>query len=79
MKISCKEFELELKHPFSIAKFTRTSTPLLLLKVNYEGFTGFGEASMVPYMGENVETATAFLKKLDLIQFSFPFNMQKII
>ena len=32
MKISCKAFELELKHPFSIAKFTRTSTPILLLK-----------------------------------------------
>ena len=65
MKISCKEFELELKHPFSIAKFTRTSTPLLLLKVNYEGFTGFGEASMVPYMGESYVSAHAFLAKVD--------------
>ena len=53
MKISCKQFDLELKHAFSIAKFTRTSTPLLLLKIDYEGKTGYGEASMVPYMGEN--------------------------
>lgn len=48
MKISCRQFELELKHPFSISKFTRTSTPLMLLKVEHQGVTGYGEASMVP-------------------------------
>lgn len=78
MKISCKEFELELKHAFSIAKFTRTSTPLLLLKIDYEGKAGYGEASMVPYMGESYETAHAFLKKVDWNQFTFPFNFAAI-
>ncbi len=79
MKISCKEFDLELKHPFSISKFTRTSTPLILLKVDYEGKTGYGEASMVPYMGESYETAHAFLKKVDLTRFQFPFDFSAII
>ncbi|MCX3264552.1 dipeptide epimerase [Pedobacter agri] len=79
MKISCKQFELELKHPFSISKFTRTSTPLMLLKINYEGVTGYGEASMVPYMGESYETATAFLKQVDLSPFKAPFNFEEII
>jgi L-alanine-DL-glutamate epimerase-like enolase superfamily enzyme len=78
MKISCKEFELELKHPFSIAKFTRTSTPLLLLKVNYEGFTGYGEASMVPYMGESYASAHAFLAKVDWNKFKHPFNFAEV-
>jgi L-alanine-DL-glutamate epimerase-like enolase superfamily enzyme len=78
MKISCKEFELELKHPFSIAKFTRTSTPLLLLKINYEGFTGFGEASMVPYMGESHASAHAFLAKVDWNKFKHPFNFAEV-
>jgi L-Ala-D/L-Glu epimerase len=78
MKISCKEFDLELKHAFSIAKFTRTSTPLLLLKVSYEGKVGYGEASMVPYMGESYETAHAFLKKVDWQRFQFPFNFAEI-
>lgn len=78
MKISCKEFELELKHPFSIAKFTRTSTPLLLLKVNYEGFTGFGEASMVPYMGESYASANAFLAKVDWNKFKHPFDFAEV-
>lgn len=78
MKISCKQFELELKHPFSISKFTRTSTPLLLLKLDYEGFTGYGEASMVPYMGESQATAAAFLAKVDFNSFQHPFNFAEI-
>ena len=78
MKISCKEFELELKHPFSIAKFTRTSTPLLLLKLNYQGCDGYGEASMVPYMGESYASASAFLAKVDFSRFKHPFNFAEI-
>lgn len=78
MNISCKEFELELKHPFSISKFTRTSTPLMLLKLNYEGFIGYGEASMVPYMGESHASARDFLSKIDWNRFKHPFNFAEI-
>jgi L-alanine-DL-glutamate epimerase-like enolase superfamily enzyme len=78
MKISCKAFELELKHPFSIAKFTRTSTPILLLKIDFEGFVGYGEASMVPYMGESQATAAEFLSKINLNQFKHPFDFAAI-
>ena len=78
MKISCKQFDLELKHAFSIAKFTRTSTPLLLLKLNYQGFEGYGEASMVPYMGESFASANAFLAKVDFSRFKHPFNFAEI-
>jgi len=79
MKISCKTFELELKHPFSISKFTRTSTPLMLLKIDHEGFSGYGEASMVPYMGESYETANAFLNRVDWVKIKYPFNFKEII
>ena len=78
MKISCKEFELELKHPFSISKFTRTSTPILLIKLNYEGFIGYGEASMVTYMGESQASAAAFLVKVDWNRFRYPFDFAAI-
>jgi L-alanine-DL-glutamate epimerase-like enolase superfamily enzyme len=79
MKITFKPFELELKHPFSISKFTRTSTPLMLVKIEHEGFTGYGEASMVPYMGESYETATAFLNLIDWNKIQYPFNFEEII
>lgn len=79
MKISCRPFELDLKHPFSISKFTRTSTPLMLIKIQYEDVVGYGEASMVPYMGESYETAQAFLNQVDLSQFHHPFIFEEII
>ncbi|RZK48985.1 MAG: dipeptide epimerase [Pedobacter sp.] len=78
MKISCKEFELILKHPFSIAKFTRTSTPLMLLKLESNGQIGYGEASMVPYMGESYASAQEFLNAVEWNRFSFPFNFEEI-
>jgi L-alanine-DL-glutamate epimerase-like enolase superfamily enzyme len=79
MQASYLSYNLELKHPFAIAKFSRTSTPLLLLKLSFEGHEGFGEASMVPYMGESYASATAFLAKVDWSRFTAPFNFPEII
>lgn len=79
MQASYIPYQLELKHPFAIAKFSRTSTPIMLLKLRYENLEGYGEASMVPYMGESIETATAFLKQVDWNRFIYPFNFEEII
>lgn len=79
MKLTYQPFELELKHRFTIAKFSRTSTPLILLQIEHEGFTGYGEASLVPYMGESLETATAFLNKFDINAIKYPFDFDSIM
>lgn len=73
MKLSYSPFQLQLKHRFTIAKFSRTATPIMLLQLEHEGCTGYGEASMVPYLGESLETATAFLSKLDVSRLQYPF------
>src|SRR6202012_3645263 len=79
MQLTFQPFELELNHPFTIAKFSRTSTPLMLLQIKHEGYTGYGEASMVPYMGESHASATEFLDKVDVSQFKYPFDFGSII
>ncbi|MES2427044.1 MAG: dipeptide epimerase [Bacteroidota bacterium] len=79
MKLTYQPFQLELKHPFTIAKFSRTSTPIMLVQINHEGYIGYGEASMVPYMGESHASAAAFLTKVDVSQFRFPFDFETII
>lgn len=79
MKITYRPFELNLRHPFTISKFSRTSTPLMLVEIDHEGFTGFGEASMVPYMGENIQTATNYLSKIDLSWLKAPFNFDEVL
>jgi L-alanine-DL-glutamate epimerase-like enolase superfamily enzyme len=79
MQLTYQPFELLLKHTFTIAKFSRTSTPLMLVKIQHDSHTGYGEASMVPYMGESHETAAAFLSRVDTSQFQYPFNYAAII
>lgn len=78
MNIGYKSFDLQLKYPFTIARFSRTSTPLMLLEIEHEGLIGYGEASMVPYMGENIETATDFLARVDLSWLKHPFDFEEV-
>lgn len=79
MRLTYIPYELQLKHPFTIAKFSRTSTPLMLVQIEYEGYMGHGEASMVPYMGESHDTAANFLHQVDVKQFKYPFDFAAII
>lgn len=79
MKFSFKAFELKLKYPFGISGYSRVSTPVILLEIERDGFVGYGEASMVPYMGESVESASAFLRKVDLTQFKVPFDYDEVL
>jgi L-alanine-DL-glutamate epimerase-like enolase superfamily enzyme len=79
MELTYQPFELQLKHAFTIAKFSRTTTPVMLVQIKHEGYTGYGEASMVPYMGESHQSATEFLSKVDIGQLSYPFDFGAII
>ena len=72
-------FDALLKHPFTIAGFTRTTTPIVLTEISWDGYTGYGEASMPPYLGETQASAMEFLKKVDLSRFNNPFQIQDIL
>jgi L-alanine-DL-glutamate epimerase-like enolase superfamily enzyme len=79
MKFSFKPFTLQLEHVFTIAVSSRTTTPVVLTEIEYEGIVGHGEASMPPYLGESQETAAAFLSKVNLGQFKDPFEIEEIL
>lgn len=79
MKLSFKPYTLQLKHVFTLASSSRTTTPVMLTQIEYDGVIGYGEASMPPYLGESHETATKFLSKVDLSQFKDPFEMETIL
>ncbi len=71
-------YELKLRHSFNLAKYSRTTTPDVQVRLEYDGLVGYGEASMPPYLGESVESVTSFLSKLDLAQFADPFRIEDI-
>lgn len=79
MKFSFRPYTLELKHVFTVAANSRKTTPVMLTEIEYEGITGYGEASMPPYLGESQETATAFLSKVDLSKYPNPFELEVIL
>ena len=79
MTFRFRPYTLQLKHVFTVAVNSRTTTPVVLTEIEYDGFVGYGEASMPPYLGESHETATAFLSKVDLGRFSNPFELETIL
>lgn len=79
MTLKFKPYELQLKHPFKLASGTRTTTPVMLTEIEYDGVIGYGEASMPPYLGESHDSAGKFLSKVDLSRYSDPFLIEDIL
>lgn len=79
LKLRFFSYELKLKHVFTVSSYSRTTTPDVQVEVEYDGVTGYGEASMPQYLGQSVATVTTFLKKVNLEQFSDPFQLEDIL
>ena len=79
MKLKFYPYELDLKHVFTVASFSRKTTPTVQVEIELDGITGYGEASMPPYLGESIESVTKFLGKVNLDQFNDPFLMEDIL
>ena len=78
MRLVFEPYELKLKHAFNLARNQRTTTPGVQVRIELDGITGYGEASMPPYLGENVDSVMSFLSKVDLTQFADPFRIKDI-
>lgn len=74
-----RPYTLEMRHVFTVASFSRTTTPVVLTELEYDGIVGYGEASMPPYLGESQESVTSFLRKVDLSAFESPFQTEEIL
>jgi L-alanine-DL-glutamate epimerase-like enolase superfamily enzyme len=79
MRLRFYPFTLELKHAFTLATSSRTATAAMMVEVEEDGITGYGEASMPPYLGETQATATAFLAKVDLAKYPDLFRIEDIL
>lgn len=79
LNLSFRPNELKLRHAFNLARSSRTTTPDVLVEIEYDGLIGYGEASMPPYLGESIPSVMEFLGKLDLTQFPDPFRLEEIL
>lgn len=79
MNLSWTAYNLQLNHTFTISGFSRKTTPVVLVKIEYDGLEGYGEASLPPYLGETQASVIEFLKKVDLTAFIPSRNMEEVI
>lgn len=79
LKFRYKPYTLELKHVFTVATNSRSTTPVVLTEIEYDGIIGYGEASMPPYLGESHQTVLDFLSKVDLSKYENVFDLETIL
>lgn len=84
MKLRFFPYELKLRHVFTVATYSRSTTPDIQVEIEYDGVTGYGEASMPPYLQHELgspESVTAFLKRVQQIigEFDDPFKTEEIL
>lgn len=62
MRLNYFPYELQLRHTFTVATSSRTTTQGLQLEIEYEGLTGYGEASMPPYLQKELGTVESVME-----------------
>lgn len=79
MKLTFYPYNLQLKHVFTVASYSRKTTPGVQVEIEHDGVVGYGEASMPPYLGESVESVMRFLQMVNVEQFKDPFQLEDIL
>lgn len=79
MKLSFSQFDLKLKHTFTISRSSRDIESVVIVELEHEGIVGYGESSPSRRYGENVETVLAFLSRINLSRFEDPFQLVSIM
>jgi L-alanine-DL-glutamate epimerase-like enolase superfamily enzyme len=79
MTLQFRPYELHLKHVFTLASGSRSTTPAVMTEIRFEDTVGYGEASMPPYLGESVGSVSSFIKMVDLTRFDSPFIVEDIV
>ena len=79
MQIAWEYIGLRLRHTFTIARSSKDIEPCVILRLEHDGLTGYGEAAPSERYGETAETVMEFLKKVDLRGFRDPFDTEEIL
>lgn len=79
MKLSWRPYDAQMRHVFTISGSSRSSTQIVLTEITWDGYTGYGEAAMPPYLGESQASVMEFLSKVDLSRFKDPFCIEEIM
>ena len=71
MKLIIRTYNLQLKHPFTISRGTRSEIPSIIVELQATKFSGFGEATANPYYNTFVEQfEKELIEKREIIEIT---------
>lgn len=82
LDLQWENFMGKMKYTFTISGSSRTTTPIVISRITWNGYAGYGEAAMPPYLGETQASVHEFLKKVAenvLPKFDNPFRIEDIM
>lgn len=82
LELAWEDFQGIMKFTFTISGSSRTTTPIVITRLTWDGYEGYGEAAMPPYLGETQASCHEFYKKVTenvLPKFDNPFQIEDIM
>lgn len=79
MNLKFYPYTINLKEEFTLSSSSRSSTPAVMVEINQDGLTGFGEASLPPYLPENQNSVIKFLETTELGTFDIKSESELIL
>jgi L-alanine-DL-glutamate epimerase-like enolase superfamily enzyme len=79
MRLKYYPYTIKLKEEFKISVNSRTTTPAIMVEVEHKGFTGFGEASLPPYLSDNQQSVIKFLEKVNFSSIENSLDLDSIL
>lgn len=79
MKLRAYPYELKFKHPFAIASGKREFTAVVYVELEQDGYIGYGEAALPPYLPETQQSVIAFLSRLKPEQLHDPLQKERML
>jgi len=79
MRLKYYPYTIKLKEEFAISVSSRTTTPAIMVEIEHKGFTGYGEASLPPYLSEDQRSVIRFLEKVDFSSIKNSSDLDSIL
>jgi len=79
MKLKYYPYTIKLREEFTLSVSSRKTTPAVMVEVDHNGLTGYGEASLPPYLSEDQSSVINFLNKLSLEPINNPKDINSIL
>lgn len=64
MRVTCSQYDLRLRDPFTISRGTVTVQPTLIVRLEHAGLVGLGEATTNSFYGVTLESMTAAIESV---------------